>query len=79
MPGISLPRYRSLGFAGVSLALMAVAATGADKPSPGKTQQITSPDQVPEGLQKSDWQNIRAAHKAWEHGFMPVEGQPGNW
>ncbi|TDU66522.1 FG-GAP repeat protein [Prosthecobacter fusiformis] len=39
----------------------------------GKPQQMTSPDQVPEGLGKSDWQNIRAAHKAWEHSFLPME------
>jgi hypothetical protein len=41
---------------------------------PGKSQSLTSPDQVPEGLQKSDWASIRAAHTAWEHSFMPLEG-----
>ncbi len=40
----------------------------AEAPS-GKMQRITSPDQVPEGLQKSDWQSIREAHRAWEHSF----------
>ncbi len=39
-----------------------------------KPQQITSPDQVPQGLEKSDWASIRAAHTAWEHSFMPLEG-----
>lgn len=29
----------------------------------GKPQQITSPDQVPEGLAKSDWSSIRAAYE----------------
>ncbi len=29
---------------------------------------------MPEGLQKSDWASIRAAHTAWEHSFMPLEG-----
>ena len=38
-----------------------------------KSQQITSPDQVPEGLQKSDWASIRAAHTAWKHSFQPAE------
>jgi hypothetical protein len=40
----------------------------------GKNQQLSSPDQVPEGLEKSDWASIRAAHTAWQHGFMPIEG-----
>jgi alpha-tubulin suppressor-like RCC1 family protein len=34
-------------------------------------------DAVPEGLEKSDWSSIRAAHTAWEHSFMPLEG--GTW
>ena len=38
----------------------------------GKTQQLASPDQVPEGLAKSDWQSIRAAHEAGRHAFQPV-------
>ena len=41
---------------------------------PGKTQSLTSPDQVPEGLGKSDWASIRGAHTAWEHSFMPLDG-----
>jgi hypothetical protein len=52
--------------------------SGAGLPSSkGKPQQLTSPDEVPQGLEKSDWSNIRAAHKAWEHSFMPLEG--GAW
>ena len=44
-------------------------------PAPvGKSQHLASRDEVPQGLAKSDWQSIRAAHTAWEHGFMPVEG-----
>jgi hypothetical protein len=39
-----------------------------------KSQQLTSPDQVPEGLAKSDWSSIRAAYEAGRHAFMPVEG-----
>ena len=38
-----------------------------------KSQKLTSPDQVPEGLQKSDWASIRAAHMAWQHSFQPLE------
>ena len=30
----------------------------------GKSQTLTSPDQVPEGLEKSDWQSIRQAYQA---------------
>ncbi|MEY4245757.1 MAG: hypothetical protein RLZZ245_3342, partial [Verrucomicrobiota bacterium] len=40
----------------------------------GKPQQLTNPDQTPEGLEKSDWASIRAAHTAWEHSFQPIEG-----
>jgi hypothetical protein len=40
----------------------------------GKTQHLTSADQVPEGLAKSDWQSIRAAYDAGRHAFQPVEG-----
>ena len=40
----------------------------------GKTQQLTSPDQVPEGLAKSDWSTIRAAYEAGLHAFQPIEG-----
>ena len=41
-------------------------------PVPGKTQQLTSPDQVPEGLAKSDWASIRAAYEAGRHAFQPT-------
>ncbi len=48
----------------------------------GKTPPLASPDQVPEGLVKSDWQSIRAAYEAGRHAFQPVEdgwqaGNPG--
>jgi len=39
---------------------------------PGKTQQLTSPDQVTEGLAKSDWASIRAAYEAGRHAFQPT-------
>ena len=41
---------------------------------PEKTQQPTSPCDVPEGLAKSDWQSIRAAYEAGRHAFQPIEG-----
>jgi hypothetical protein len=44
---------------------------------PGKCQQMTSPDAVPQGLAKSDWQSIRAAYEAGRHEFQPIEG--GHW
>ena len=40
----------------------------------GKPQQLSSPDQVPEGLAKSDWSSIRAAYEAGRHAFQPIEG-----
>ena len=45
----------------------------------GQTQQLTSPDQVPQGLAKSDWASIRAAYEAGRHAFQPVAGQDGVW
>ena len=41
---------------------------------PGKTQQLTSPEDVPEGIAKSDWSSIRAAYEAGRHAFQPIEG-----
>ena len=41
-------------------------------PPARKTQQLASPDQVPEGLAKSDWQSIRAAYEAGRHAFQPI-------
>ncbi len=39
----------------------------------GQPQAISSPDQTPEGLEKSDWKSIRAAHEGWKHQFREVE------
>ncbi|MBK8090669.1 MAG: hypothetical protein IPK32_01365 [Verrucomicrobiaceae bacterium] len=38
----------------------------------GQSQQLIAPDQVPEGLAKSDWSSIRAAYEAGRHAFMPL-------
>ena len=40
----------------------------------GKSRHLTSPDQVPEGLAKSDWTRIRAAYQARRHAFQAVDG-----
>jgi hypothetical protein len=39
-----------------------------------KTQNLTAPGQVPEGLAKSDWSSIRAAYEAGRHAFQPIGG-----
>ncbi len=51
-------------------ALVALAAVlhAAAPPPP----QLTSPDQVPEGLAKSDWASIREAYEAGRHAFKPT-------
>ena len=40
----------------------------------GSPQPLSSPDQVPDGLAKSDWTSIRAAYEAGRHAFQPAEG-----
>jgi hypothetical protein len=40
--------------------------------APSRPQQLTSPDQVPEGLAKSDGSSIRAADGAGRHAFQPT-------
>jgi hypothetical protein len=54
------------------LALLGLAALAAPASAPGKTQQLTSPDKVPAGLAKSDWQGIHAAYEAGRHEFQPA-------
>ena len=41
----------------------------------GTPQALTTHNPVPEGLQGSDWQSIRAAHEAWKHEFRQVNHQ----
>ena len=56
-----------------ALAALLVAALPARAATePGKPQALTSPDQVPEGLAKSDWSSIRAAYEAGRHAFQPT-------
>ena len=59
---------RFLAVIGLAGAVMAAA--------PSRPQQLTSPDQVPEGLAKSDWSSIRAAYEAGRHAFQPT---PTGW
>ena len=61
------------------LAVLAVAAFSHSlfaAAAPARSQQLTSPDQVPEGLAKSDWSSIRAAYEAGRHAFQPT---PTGW
>ena len=58
--------------------LSGTAALRAGAPA-GKTRKLTSPDQVPEGLAKSDWSSIREAYEAGRHAFQPVPGKEGAW
>jgi hypothetical protein len=53
------------------LALFGPVALAGPAAAPGKPQRLTSPDQVPAGLAKSDWQGIRAAYEAARHEFQP--------
>ncbi|MCX6854620.1 MAG: choice-of-anchor D domain-containing protein, partial [Verrucomicrobia bacterium] len=55
-----------------AVAFASCVALHAAPPAPGKPQQLTSPDQVPDGLAKSDWQSIRAAYEAGRHAFKPT-------
>ena len=66
--------YPHLPVALLALLLGVAAAAPVAAAPAGKTQQLTSPDQVPEGLAKSDWHSIRAAYEAGRHAFQPVEG-----
>ena len=59
---------RLLALIGLAGAVMAAA--------PSRPQQVTSPDEVPEGLAKSDWASIRAADEAGRHAFQPT---PTGW
>ena len=52
--------------------LFALSPFVAQAAQPGKTQHLSSPDQVPDGLAKSDWQSIRAAYEAGRHRFEPT-------
>jgi hypothetical protein len=42
-------------------------------PPLAKPQQLTSTDEVPEGLAQSDWSSIRAAYETGRHAFQPIK------
>jgi uncharacterized delta-60 repeat protein len=42
--------------------------------TPPQAKVTRNPDDVPEGLAKSDWQGIRAAYEAGRHAFQSVDG-----
>ncbi len=54
-------------FMAIALPLHAASPTG-------KTQRLTSPAEVPEGLAKSDWASIREAYEAGRHQISAVTG-----
>ena len=72
-----------LVLAGLSVGLQTSSAQPIEKgrvPTPALgSRQVISPDQVPEGLGKSDWASIRQAYEAGRHAFQPVPGEPGMW
>jgi hypothetical protein len=61
-------------FLALFVSALAVCAGFLATAASGKTQHLTSPEQVPEGLANSDWSSIREAYEAGRHAFMPIEG-----
>jgi len=83
----SLPRalFHLVGLGLIWLLLSAPWLTAAASNAPGiatpagKTQHLTSPEQVPNGVTPTEWHSIRAAYEAGRHAFQPVAGAPGHW
>ncbi len=64
----------------MAASVLALSASQAAPPGQAvQFEQLSSPDQVPDGLSKSDWQSIRAAYEAGRHEFKPVAGKDGQW
>ncbi len=74
-----LPLMKAFCHLAPALLLAFIVDLGAATPLKN-TQKVTAPDQVPEGLAKSDWASIRAAYEAGRHSFQPNDGgwQAGN-
>jgi hypothetical protein len=65
IPDSTIARPNRLLIRGLILLLAFIGFAGAVMvAAPARSQQLTSPDQVPEGLAKSDWSSIRAADEA---------------
>jgi len=58
---------------------MAQSQLSALSPNPISIPGTASLDKVPQGLEKSDWTSIRAAHQSWQHSVQPVPDAPGRW
>lgn len=54
--------------------LVAFACLASQAGATENSRQMTSPNQVPEILERSDWHGIRAAYEAGRHAVQPVEG-----
>ena len=61
----------------LALPFLACAALLPGQAAPGKTQQLSSPDEVPEGLAKSDWSSIRAAYMAGQEATLKAGNNGG--
>jgi len=73
IPDSTIARPNRLLIRGLILLLAFIGFAGAVMvAAPARSQQLTSPDQVPEGLAKSDWSSIRAADEAGPHVFQPT-------
>jgi len=68
------PRLTFLAILAFATALPVRAEAADTPPATAKSQHLSSPDQVPQGLAKADWTSIRAAYEAGRHAFQPVEG-----
>jgi trimeric autotransporter adhesin len=54
----------TLLLAGLTTALLMGSLVPASAAEPGKSQKLSSPNQVPEGLSAADWQSIRSTYAA---------------
>lgn len=51
---------------------------GESADAPAQEASLSDGEEIPEGLEASDWASIRAAHEAWLYSIMPVEGGGGH-
>ena len=73
IPDSTIARPNRLLIRGLLRLLALIRLAGAVMAAPPvRPQQVTSPDQVPAGLAKSDGSSIRAADEAGRHAFQPT-------